>query len=99
MKLGKYDITLKNVKAYVQGKTRSLVERFGGEFIQLEDHVKEQIIWRHGKADKDCIEKGVCYCGCEMPDMLYADKTCEKNCYPVMMDKKTWEDYKANESN
>ena len=94
MKLFNYDITLKNIKSYIQGKSRLLVKKYGAEFIQLEEHIQEQIVWREKLALPECIKNKQCYCGCDMPDMLYADKTCERNCYPEMMNKETWENYK-----
>jgi len=95
MKIGRFNITLKNIKAYIQGKSRLFIKKYGADFIKLEEHIQEQIIWREERALPECIEKGQCIsCGCDMPDMLYSDKSCERKCYPEMMDKETWEKFK-----
>lgn len=96
MKIGKYNITLSNIGSYIQGKTRMLVQKYGNEFFSLDDHIKEQIVWRETVANKFCLDNKECKCGCPLPDMFFADKTCEDGCYPVMMNKEEWEVYKAN---
>jgi hypothetical protein len=96
MKIGKYNFTLKNIKSFIQGKTRMLVERFGNEFFSLDEHIKEQIVWRETKSNNECINNKECKCGCPLPDMFFADKACEDECYPVMMTKEEWETYKTN---
>ena len=98
MKIGKYDITLANIGSFVQGKTRFLVDRYGGEFFSLEEHIKEQVLYRESLANKECVNNKVCKCGCEIPGLFYADKTCEDGCYPVVMDKETWDKFK-NDNN
>ena len=92
MKIGKYNITLKNIKAYIQGNYRLLSERFG----KLDTHIKEQVIYRDTVADLECKRIGECKCGCPLPDLYYADKTCEDSCYPELMDKDTWEKFKTD---
>lgn len=94
MKVGKYNITLSNVGAYIQGKTRMLVQKYGNEFFSLDNHIKEQIVWRESKANSFCLSNNECKCGCPLPDLFFADKTCEDACYPVMMNKDEWELYK-----
>ena len=96
MKLFGYDITLNNIKSFIQGNTRYLIEEFGGDFIQLEQHIQEQIIYRKSLANKECIELGVCKCNCAIPELFYADKQCEDKCYPLMMNKLIWNNYKQN---
>lgn len=98
MKIGKYDITLANIGSFVQGKTRLLVDRYGGEFIALEEHIKEQVLYRESVANKECLQKKVCKCNCEIPGLFYADKTCEDGCYPEMMNKNDWEEFKRTKN-
>lgn len=63
-------------------------------------HVKEQIIWRRGEVLKkcpECWEKGRCiYCGCFILGKTEADMACEEEgqCYPKMMNKKQWKEFK-----
>ena len=43
----------------------------------------------------DCYSEGSCQmCGCETTALQMANKTCPKPCYPKMMNKKNWEDFK-----
>jgi len=91
MKIGKYNFTLNNVKAFIQGKTRMLVNKYGNEFFSLEPHIKEQIVWRESQANSFCLNNNECKCGCPLPDLFFADKTCEDGCYPVMMNSEEWE--------
>lgn len=95
MKIFNYDITLKNIGAFVQGKGRLMFENLG---FDLEDHIKEQIVWRESKALPECINNEVCKCGCDIPDLFYADKACEFGCYPKLMNKEEWEQYKKDEN-
>lgn len=93
MKINNYDFTLKNIYAYIQAKWRILISKFPG-FFKSTDYVQEQILFRQQIANPECLNSGKCFCNCKMPDMLYADKSCDRNCYPVMMDKETWYLYK-----
>lgn len=86
-------VTLKTIKSFLQGYTRKFTEGFG----MLNQHQKEQVIWRSEKA-QPCTDNGTClYCGCDTPAKYYSDEACEdpiRKCYPAMMDKNTWEEYK-----
>jgi hypothetical protein len=88
-------ITPKNVHAFVQAHYRKYKDELG----DLEPHIKEQVLWRSVKA-KACTENKSClYCGCSTEDLelYFADLGCKKPedpCYPNMMDKESWENYK-----
>ncbi len=99
MKIWKYEVTLSNIGAFVQGKTRKLIDRYGGKFFSLESHIKEQVVWRETVANKECVNNKECKCGCTIPDLLYSNKSCPDNCYPEMMDKEAWEKFKLNKIN
>lgn len=92
MKIGKYNITFKNIKAYAQGNYRLFLDKFD----KLDSHIKEQVIYRESIADPECKAIGECKCGCPIPDLFYADKTCEDSCYPVLMNKSEWNKYKQD---
>lgn len=95
MKIGKHDITLKNIHAYLQGNLRYLAEQYGPEFIRVEPHIREQIMFRMDVSKPECIaEKKCTECHCDVPGLMYADKMCGGECYPEMMDKDTWEEFK-----
>ncbi len=94
MKVGKYDVTISNIAAYLQGNFRKLVDKYSAGFLELEEHIKEQIIWRETVASPYCMSNKECKCGCPIPDLFYADKACPDKCYPEMMNKEEWEGYK-----
>ena len=94
MKIGKYDITLGNIKAYVQGNLRYYAEKYGPAFAKLDEHLREQIAFRELVANPECKEKEECKCHCPIPELFYADKTCEDSCYPVMMTRDEWTKFK-----
>jgi hypothetical protein len=94
MKIGKYDYNLKNIKSFIQANIRMFVEKHGLDFIGLDPHIQEQITFRESVANKECLKNGYCKCNCILPDMFYADKTCEDQCYPPMLNKKEWEEFK-----
>jgi hypothetical protein len=86
-------INLKNIKAYLQGNTRSLLRSVFPD--ALPDHIEEQFAWRCEMA-KECLKAGKCkVCGCSTPELFLASKACENNppCYPEMMDKETWDKF------
>ena len=90
-------ITPKSVFAFAQGYLRKFSDTFG----LLEDHKKEQVLWRTEQA-KAWMENGTClYCGCDTPAKFYSDEQCEdpeRKCYPEMMSKADWEKYKIDNS-
>ena len=89
------DITLKNIKAFVEGNARMLGDNFG----VVDKHIQEQVAYRAALCS-DCMEAGKCtYCGCKVPGKLYVKESCNKgDRFPNMMDKEEWEEYK-NENN
>ena len=70
------------------------------------NHVWEQTIWRRNQVKEkspECWEKGYCtVCGCDIIGKTYEDRACSKEelneepCYPAMMDKETWKEYKKS---
>jgi len=85
----------KHIKAFFQGYKNYFTDKLG----LLPDHKKEQIIYRLDKA-KACVDNGHClYCGCKTPERMYSDIGCEdpvRKCYPKMMNKDEWEQYKLD---
>ena len=86
------EITLKNIYAFFQGYLRWFIwitpifKRY-----LMRKHIREQITYRMNSINKECYQNGSCiHCGCEIPQLLMANKTCGGNCYPVM-EKKHWE--------
>lgn len=94
MKIGKYNITMSNIYSYIQGNIRLIIDKYGSDFLMLPKHTQEQIIFRESIANPACIKDGVCLCNCSVPELFYADKTCENECYPKMMSYNDWENFK-----
>jgi hypothetical protein len=65
----------------------------------IPEYIMEQIEWRKTKAP-NCLSLGYCtYCGCDTPALFYEDRGCkdpDKQCYPKIMSKKEWENFKNN---
>lgn len=100
-------INLKNISNYLSAKLRAIkLKVFGyGKHLHLDigdlfDHEIEQIIKRAEIAEivGGCTSRGYCtYCGCSTKgmDKYKGYAACEKEgCYPEMMDKKDWEEFK-----
>lgn len=94
-KLKRMKINLENIIAYIQGNIRYQLYYSNWDFL-IKDHIKEQIDWRiNNKMDKECYSNGSCkMCGCETTHLQMANKSCDKPCYPVMMNKEDWTNYK-----
>lgn len=98
--MNKKDITFKNVKAYVQGNLRYLMEEYGPEFLKMDKHIREQVMFRKDIANPECIKNGECTkCGCDIPQLFYADKQCGGKCYPLMMGDQDWKMFQKELSN
>ena len=64
----------------------------------LRKHIEEQITWRIEVMDRDCFFDGSCkICGCETTALQMANKSCDKPCYPKMMNKTDWKMFKKGE--
>jgi hypothetical protein len=92
------DITFKNVIAFIQGYTRKWAIAF---FENMLRHINEQVEWRIDRVAErspECLLNGECkICHCKTPELFYADKPCsnpEIQCYPALMSKKEWIQYK-----
>lgn len=95
MKIGDHDLTLKNIHAYLQGNLRFLAEQYGVNFIKMDTHIREQVMFRMDIAKPECLEKKECTeCHCSIPELMYADKQCGGECYPAMMNKEQWQEFK-----
>lgn len=90
-------ITPKNIVAFIQGYYRWFVyNRFFPNFIR--GHIVEQYLVRMRSVDEECIKRGECkMCGCKTPQLFWANKSCDKPCYPPMMNKKTWNTFMEDE--
>lgn len=58
----------------------------------MRKHIKNQFIWRLAAMNPKCLDNGECImCGCKTPQLQLANRICEGNCYPPLVDKKTFE--------
>lgn len=89
-------VNLKNIRAYITGNYRFMIYYSKNFYYLMRKHIREQIDWRMIVMRKECFNTGSCEeCGCEVPALQMANKTCDGMCYPEMMDKKTWEEFKG----
>ena len=86
--------TLKNIIAYIQGNLRYKLFYSNFAFL-IRPHIREQIEVRIRSMDQECYNAGECkICGCQTTHLQMADKACDKPCYPRMLNKKTWDNWK-----
>lgn len=80
----------------------AVIQSWFRSILPTPKHIKEQIIWRRGQVvqmSPECWKEGHCIqCGCEILPKTTADMACENPpyCYPEMMGKENWEDFKKN---
>lgn len=92
----KQKIKINDIFAYTIGNYRYALFYSKYKFL-IRNHIQQQIEWRISVMDIDCYTEGSCkLCGCDTVALQMANKTCNKPCYPKMMDKKDWEEYKLN---
>ena len=61
----------------------------------IRKHIREQFIYRKEIMNLTCWNQGSCiHCGCQVPSLQFANKSCEGDCYPPMMSKKNWNKFK-----
>ncbi len=84
-------VTLKDVKAYVQGNVRYKLFYSKWNWL-IPEYIKEQIVGRINSMDIECFNDGSCKeCGCRTTHLQMTNKACDGNCYPIMVNKSTWE--------
>lgn len=95
-------LSFRNIWAVIQSWTRRSI---GG--VTVPQYMYEQIIWRRIQiANKSpmCWQSGHCIvCGCEILGKTMEDRGCAKSedkslgvpCFPEMMNKEEWEEFKS----
>jgi len=94
------DINKENIKAFIQGNLRMMLEDFGKhyntKFFRLSPHIREQVLYRKHKCP-DCLAEGHCSaCSCSVPGKWFANDPCKGERYPKLMGEKEWENFKTN---
>ena len=96
-KLIKGEYSLKDVIDYFRGTIRYYLYYHDFDYL-IRKHIKEQYLMRIKVMDTDCRMNGYCkLCGCKTTALQMANKSCEKPCYPKMVNKKTWNEFKSNQ--
>lgn len=97
MSILKSKINLKNIKAFFQGNFRYNLY-YSKQLIGINlrgfirSYIREQIETRVNSMDKQCYNEGQCkICQCQTTQLQFADKACDKPCYPYMLTKLQWE--------
>lgn len=89
-------VNLSNILNYASAEFRHWQST--SSFMNCPRHIEEQSIWRLSEVKQKsplCIEMGKCKsCGCEMIDKSFELQECETGCYPRLMGKEKWEQYK-----
>lgn len=79
-----------NVKHFIVGWLRYHLyySRF---YWLIRKHIREQINVRIDSMNEECYLTGSCIkCGCATTALQMASKSCEGDCYPPLMTKKSW---------
>lgn len=88
--------SLRNIVAYIQGNLRYKLYYskvlYGIDLSWLlSKWLREQIELRIESMDRECYESGSCkICGCKTTALQFANKACDKPCYPSMLSRKQW---------
>lgn len=87
---------IQKIKWFIQGNRRkALIETWFSFFIPK--HIREQYKYRLQNANPVCIKNKQCIgCGCTVPAVFLADKSCKRGCYPVMLTRRDWKLFKLN---
>ena len=83
-------VNITNIFAYSQGHIRYWLYYSSLRFI-IPLYIREQIEYRINSMRRTCYQQGQCeLCGCKTTHLQMANKTCEGNCYPIMLNRKDW---------
>lgn len=100
MKIGNYDVTLKNIKSFIIGNSRYLLDKFGPNFLRMPDYLKEQMIERYSNINEECKKLKYCVnCKCPIERKIYDNSGCEYGCYGDFLTKDDWENLKNKKEN
>lgn len=84
-----------NVWYFVQGWYRYLCYKYAPYLLR--EHIVQQFEWRLSVSSKLCLDQGECICGCRVPQLQFADKSCAipgiESCYPKMMNRNEWKEF------
>ncbi len=97
MKLLKGEANLIDVWHYIVGTYRYALyynKWFGEKPPLMRLHIWEQINYRIKVMNPECYKRGECIkCGCATTALQMANKSCDKPCYPEMMNRSDWKHF------
>lgn len=83
-------ITIKDILSYIQGNIRYKLYYSRYNWL-IRKHIREQIEFRIQIMNPTCYSNGSCIaCGCKTTALQMTNKSCDKDCYPTMMNKTQW---------
>jgi hypothetical protein len=92
-----FKITLPNLKAYIEGNTRYILDKLNNDhisaFVGVTPLIREQIAYRMDVCKDSCPTKCK-HCGCNTPGKFFVDKSCGGGKYPDIMSEEAWAEYK-----
>ena len=87
---------MKKIISWFQGWSRYFLY-YSKEIIKIDlswlirKHIREQIEVRINSMNRECYNSGSCIkCGCATTALQMANKACEGDCYPSMLNKSIW---------
>lgn len=85
---------IKNYFYYIQGTLRyNIYYKYPKLKFLVPKYIWEQIEIRINSIDRKCYNNGYCkMCGCTVTALQFANKPCDKPCYPKMINKKQFKD-------
>ena len=96
-RLIKGEASLIDIYYYFQGHLRQHLFYSPNKYM-IRKHIQEQLVWRLMQVKKhslECYTAAQCkHCGCDIPALTFSNKSCHGDCYPLIMSKSKWNDYK-----
>lgn len=94
----KEKITLHNIISFFEGNFRYILYKNRFRNILIRRFIREQINYRLRVMRVSCYSNGSCeVCGCETPALQMATKGCAGDCYPKLLSKSKWKQFKNHQ--
>ena len=104
IKASEKTLTFSHIFSFLQAKLRRFLLKSSkseqiNDLLGLPIYKREQIVWRkyilqYDNQGRECLNKNECPCGCVTSEVLLADSSCDKHCFPEMMNYYEWDMYK-----
>ena len=91
MRVNRKQLSINNAFAYLQGNIRYFMYYRPVLRKLIPSHIREQIDFRIVSMNEECYRSGSCVkCGCATTALQMANKPCEGECYPKMLNRSAW---------